>query len=794
MLISLNLLKELIIGFDKIALNQIINQLVLYGIEIKNVYKLCDATNLIVGQIIECTKIPDTHLNVCQINLGDEIGVKQIVCGAPNVRKDLKVIVALPGAKIIGKTIQSSVIRGTESYGMCCALSEICCCDKTFDDDKIYELSNQFKVGEKNIIQLLGFDDIILDIKLLANRPDLLSIYNLALELSVLFNCKFKPLVIDKSFVETKSNFKILNHNVHCSNFIIRIFNSINVQESPDELKKYLIAMGIKPINNIVDIGNYVMLLTGQPVNVYDLDKLPKSELIVQEGNGKFLALNQKEYELNSKDIVVNSGEKTVCLAGIIGSEMTKCDQKTKNVVIEIANFDSASIRHSSVALNLNTESSIRFVHGVNNQLKEVIELITFFVDKYCGFESVSNVISIGNIDNQPKKIKINVHEVNNILGTQFDLKSVVGILEKTYFQIDNINHISSSFDVHVPQHRSDIENVNDVAEEIIKFSNFSVIKSEFPSIQLLPGYLNQKQQKTIDIKKYLRNYLYEVLTYVLVNQKNIHLFTYLNNDEPYKLINPMSEDHLYLRKGLIPSLLNVVSYNIARQNKDFGVFEISNINTKNTQDQFLAIALTGCQKIQGYLNKIPYSFFSLKGFFKGIVDILGIDIHHFIFEEIVDNNELYPGKSAFIYFNKKKVGYLGELHPDVYRTFGIKNNTVLVMEINLNVLLDISNCNFKFIPFSRFPSVKRDLSLIVDSEVKIDTIINLVKQSGGCLVHDVNVFDLYKNENYQGKKSVSISIILLNPNATLKDEEIKLVMQKIQQSLEVKGISIRNE
>jgi len=248
------------------------------------------------------TKIPDTHLKMCQINLGDEIGVKQSVYGAPNIKKNLKIIVTLPGAKIIGKTIQSSVILGVESYGMYCALPEICCCDKSFDDDKIYELSG---------------------------------------------------------------------HNLHFSNFSFRIFNGINVQKSQDELKKYLIVIGIKPINNIVDIGNYVMLLTGQSVNIYDSNKLPKQELIAIEGYGKFLELNQKEYELSQIDIVITSNEKIVCLAGIISKEISKYGQNTKNVMTEIAIFDRFSIHHSSVALNLNTESSINFVHGVNNQSKE---------------------------------------------------------------------------------------------------------------------------------------------------------------------------------------------------------------------------------------------------------------------------------------------------------------------------------------------------------------------------------------------------------------------------------------
>ena len=318
---------------------------------------------------------------------------------------------------------------------------------------------------------------------------------------------------------------------------------------------------------------------------------------------------------------------------------------------------------------------------------------------------------------------------------------------------------------------------------------------SVFPLIRLKPGFLNEMQQKKMEIKKYLRNYLYEVSTYVLVDKKNINYFNYLNNDEPYKLVNPMSDEHLYVRKNLSSSLLNVISYNIARQNKDFGIFEISNINDKSCKKkQFLAIVLTGDYKIQGDLIKYSYSFFSLKGFFNGIINILNLNINKFTFKEFdIKNNEFHPSKSAFIYFDDKIIGYLGELHPNIYRCFNIKNNKVLIMEIDLDFLFKIKSNEFKFSSFSNFPTVKRDLSLIVNNDLKIEEIINLVKKNGGPLVKDVSVFDLYKNENFLNKKSISISIFLIKNNDTLKDEEIKLVMEKIKLALLEKKIIIRS-
>ena len=794
MLISINWLKEFVTGLEKISLDEIIKKLTFNGIEIKNAYKLSDATNLIVGKIIKCDNAPGTHLNICQIDLGSEIGVKQIVCGASNVRSNLKIIVALPGAKVVNKIIKSSIIHNFESYGMCCSLSEICF-TKIDDENKIYELDDKYQVGERNIIELLGFNDVILDVKLLANRADLLSVYNLAIEFSSLFNCQLKPLIINEYYGDKNVDFKILNKSSKCSFFCVRIFKKIVVDESPDNLKKYLISMGVKPINNIVDICNYVMLLTGQPLHVYDYDKLPKKELIVEENHESvFLALNQKKYQVKKEDIVITSGEDIMCLAGIIGSFNSVCDQKTKNVIIEAAIFDSAKIRHSATRLDLKNESSNRFIHGVGKQQKQAIELATFLIKKYCNFDLTSKIITINDNEKQVvKKINLNIVEINNILGTKFELKKIIDILKKNYFIIQNIDDFNVN--VLVPSYRADIENINDLAEEIIRFSDFSQINDEFPLIELKPGFLDEMQQKRMEIKKYLRNYLYEVSTYVLIDKKNINYFNYLNDNEPYKLINPMSDDHLYVRKSLSSSLLNVISYNIARQNKDFGIFEISNINDKSGQKkQFLAIALTGNCKIQGDLSKYPYSFFSLKGFFNGIINILNIDIDKFTFKEFdIDNNEFHPSKSAFIYFNNEIIGYLGELHPNIYHCFDIKNSKVLVMEINLSILFKIKSNEFRFSLFSNFPSVKRDLSLIVDNDLKIEEIISLVKKSGGSLVKDVSVFDLYKNENFLNKKLVSISIILLKNNATLKDEEIKLVMEKIKLALSKKEITIRS-
>lgn len=795
MLVSYNWLKSLV-DLDGIAIEEIAKRLTFAGVEVEEIYKLSTATNLIVGKVIKCEAVPDTHLHLCEVDLGPKHQKTQIICGAPNVRANLKVIVALPGAKLPGGEIKVTTIRGFTSNGMLCSLLELGVDSKyvsPIDLTGIHELSDEFTIGDSNVLDRLGLDDTILNLKLLANRPDLLSIYNVAREVATLFNKKIKPLPKTK-FNEVTETFNVNSLSKKCPQFSARIIRNIKVGESPLELKKYLIAMGVRPINNIVDIGNYIMLLTGQPLHMYDYDKLPKKELIVKSDyHGDFIALDEKKYALNDGDIVVTSNNEVMCLGGVMGGLSSANSQTTTNIVIEAANFDYASIRRTSTRLNLISESSMRFTHGINpSQYNGVLDLATLFIKKYCGCSSISKIITFDTINHQEKIIHASFKTINNILATSYSPSVIKNTLTKDYFKIKNVR--GNTFDAVVPAHRIDVDGVNDLAEEVVRILGFNDVKNELPQLQTSIGIYSDKQRKTLNIRKHLRSLsLYEVLTYVLVNAKRSQEFHLLNTDTPYKIINPMTDDHAYVRTNLIPSLLDVASYNLAHQNKDFGIFEVSDVNHGEHKDVYLGVVLTGNHKLQGELKKEEYSFYYLKGILESIMEQLGIEKNRYQLQELdLNNRELHPTRSANVIINRNRVAYLGELHPNNYATYNIKNNRVYVMEINLSALLDLPTGSVRFKAISRFPSVTRDLALLVAKNQKVIDIYNIIKRNGGNLVKRVAVFDIYKDSTLLDKKSVAVSISIANDNATLKDNEINETIERIKTALLKEGISIR--
>ena len=794
MLVSYKWLNELVDLHD-LTPEVLAKRMTLAGVEVEAINKLSKANHLVVGYVKECELVIDTHLHLCKVDLGSKHGVKQIVCGAPNVRKDLKVIVALPGAELPGGTIKAATIHGIESNGMICSLLELGVDAKYVDEidlTGIHELSDEYKVGDENILEHLGLDDTVLTLKLLANRPDLYSLYNVAKEVGTLFNRKVKDLNFEKIKGEP-FDFKVGSETKKCTQFSARVIKGIKVKESPVELKKHLIAMGVRPINNIVDIGNLVMLLTGQPVHMYDLDKLPKPELIVKDKiDGEFKALDKNNYPIRKGDLVVTSNNKAMCLAGIMGGVESSDSESTKNIVIEVANFNHAAIRRTSIYLNLISESSIRYTHGINpTQYIDVMNLATSLVKKYCGATTISEIVTYDNNKHKEKKIAVTAKKINAVLGTNYDLNKIKSTLKLAHFVI--IDEKKSGFKVVVPDHRIDIDGLNDLAEEVIRILGYQDVKSELPALATIPGVLTDKQRKEKEIKKYLNTSLYQVLTYVLVNAKRVDKFTYLNKDKPYKLINPMTADHEYVRPSLIPSLLDVISYNLAHQNKDFGIYEISDINVNNKKETYLGIALTGQEKLQGELMKVPYSFYSLKGYLEVIMSTLGINKSRYLLKEWdLGGDEMHPGRSASLYLGKELIGYLGELHPNAYPTYDIKNHKVYVMEIKLSSLLNLVAGNEKFKAISRFPSVTRDLALVVKDEVKAEQIINIIKKNGGALVKDVQVFDVYKDESMKDTKSVAVTITLSKEDATLKDQETNETIEKIKAALLKENFSIR--
>ena len=782
MLVSINEIKKYV-NLDGLTAEEIANGLTFAGIEVEEVTSLASGTNLVIGHILECEPHPDSdHLHVLKVDLGDE--VKQIVCGAPNARKGLKVIVSKIGAKLPGGEIKPSTIRGVPSEGMCCSLLELGVDPKYLSEKQtkgIEELPEDAPVGESNVLGYLGLDDEILNIKVLANRPDLLSLYNVAKEIGAIFSRK-----VEIPEYSVKDNFKtnlvVGSKTDRCTQFSGREIDNIVIKESPKFMQEALRSMGVRSINNIVDIGNYVMLLTGQPLHMYDKDKLPKNELIAKDDlKVDFVALDEKTYGVIPNDIVITSDNKAMCLGGVMGSLECAVDANTKNIYIEAASFDGVSIRHTSSRLGLVSESSSRFVKGTNHfQAEEVINFASYLIKEYCDGEKFSNIVTYQSEEKPNQKLNCSVKRINNRLGTEFTKEQMHDVLVRLRFGVKEIN--SDEFEVSVPTFRLDITCEADISEEVIRLLGFSNVKSTLPTLDVRVGGLTLRQARLRKIRESLLNKgLDECLTYSLLSKENSTKFNLLHDEEHYVLLNPLTDEREVFRTHILYSLLEAASYNVNRQNKDLALFETSNMISLSSRSEHLAVVLVGNELSRDLMRKEPYDFYHMKGIVENIFELLGIEPSRYRFDRYSSTKEeLHPGKSATIVFQNKVIGVFGELHPNAKKEFGFAKSSAVALEMNLEQLLEAKVSIAKMIQISKFPTVNRDLALLVNKDIASSDIVKLIKKNGNGLVKDAKIFDVYEGENlFNGTKSVAISITL-GKEGTLTEKEITDTLDKI--------------
>ena len=777
------------VDISDISPEELASKLTFAGIEVEEVQHLASGTNLVIGQIIECENHPDSnHLHILKVDCGSKIGIKQIVCGAPNARKGLKVIVAQEGAVLPQITITRGSIRGVESCGMCCALFELGVDKKYLTDAQINgieELPEDAEVGNENVLEYLGLDDVVLDLKLLANRSDCNSLLNVAKEVGALYS---RPVRLPKpTLVETTPvDFTVSSETDKCPLFYAKVMKNVKIGPSPKWLQDSLVAMGVRSINSIVDIGNYIMLLTGQPLHMYDLDKLTSASLVARDDyEGDFVALDEQTYKVLKGDLVICNDGKPMCLGGVMGSLACAVDENTKNIVIEAAYFNAASIRKTSIRLNLISESSSRFVKGINpHQHEYVLNLAAQCVRELCDCHDESAIIKYDVMNHDLLKIPFTCEKINNRLGTTFTDEQILDVLKQVGIEI---NKCESGLEAIIPAHRIDMTCVADLSEEVIRILGFDNITSQLPTLKTIVGGLNEKQLKKRQVRDYLcANGLFESLTYTLVRKEETHEFEYVNNDETYDLLHPMTDEHETVRKNVLPSLLKSVQYNISRQARDLALFEVSEINTKNRQETHLAIVLCGDDLYQHKMKKIPYSFYSIKGLFEGIMNLLGISSTRYKLERLVsDKKEFHPGRSCVVTQGKKVLGVFGEVHPNILKKYDLGKTSCQVLELNLTSFIEMKTSISKMVPPSKYPFVERDLALVVKKEVSAADIIKTIKIAGKDLVANVEIFDEYVGEHVEeGYKSLAIKITYQNKDKTLEEKELTNAESLIKEEL----------
>lgn len=788
MKLSTNFVKDYVdINVD---LKQLAEDMTNVGNEYDSCENLINATNLVVGEVLECEMHPDSdHLHVCKVDVGKE--VLQIVCGAPNVRKGLKVIVALVGAVLPGDfKIKKGNIRGVESNGMICSIAELGLESKFLkpeDKEGIHELSMEAQVGE-DPIKLMEMDDGVIDFELTANRGDLLSILGMAHEIAAIYDKKVKD--IDVTYTENEEdinhNFKVVRNTENCSIFLAKKVENVVIKESPTFIKNRLIASGIRPINNVVDISNYVMLETGQPLHYYDADTLPSDMLEVRmaEEGEKLTTLDNIERTLSKEDMVISDGKKAIGLAGVMGGLDTEITENTKNIIIESAIFDSVKIRKTSKNI-LRSEASTRFEKGLDpNRTYLAIERSCHLLEKYADATIVGGLVKEDTTSLTDTKIDITYENINQVLGTIVPKEAVLDVFRRlgfTYEVQDETIHVS------VPKRRIDLSIKEDLIEEVGRIYGVNNIEGRLPELPIKEGsYDKQTRQirnKMIDLG------LNETLSYILVNEKEAKDFC-KDDTEIIPLLDPMTEERNTLRHSILPSLFKIYEYNKARNNKDVSIFEIGKTFYKKQEEygeeKKIACLMSGNFYL-GINSEKQVDFYIIKGITEELLDYLGYQNRYsFVINDTIPDT-FHPGQAAAISVNNDIVGFIGRVHPSKTK------EAVYVMEINLEKLLSKKVGKMKYKEISKYPSVKKDLSFVVDKNVTAGEIATNIKKAAGSLLIGSEVFDIYTGAGIEeNKKSIAYSLEFGTNDRTLTDEEINQILEKIITHLEKQGATLR--
>ncbi len=747
------------------------------GNEYDTAEKLINATKLIIGEVLECEMHPDSdHLHVCKVNIGKE--VLNIVCGAPNVRKGLKVIVAQVGAELPGGiTIKKGNIRGQESNGMMCSIAELGLESKFLkEEDKagIHELPADAPVGE-DPIKFMEMDDEIADFELTANRGDLLSVLGMAYELGAIYDKPVKEIDLkhNETNEDVNDSFKVEVDTENCNLFLAKKALNVTIKESPAFIKNRLIASGIRPINNVVDISNYVMLEVGQPLHFYDADRLgPKILVRMAKDNEKLTTLDNIERTLSEEDIVITNGTEAIGLAGVMGGLSTEVENDTKNIIIESAVFDGVKIRCTSKKI-VRSEASNRFEKGLDpNRTYMAVERACTLLEKYADAKIAKGTVVYDKADKQEKKIDIKFEDINNLLGTNVPDEETLNVFRKLGFKYSVNGRVIT---VTVPTRRMDISIKEDLIEEVGRIYGVDNIEGKLP---VLPTRTGKYDKVAREIRnKMIGLGLNEVMSYILINDKEAKKFT-TDKFEPIKLLDPLTEDRNTLRYSMIPSLLKIYEYNLDRNNKDISIFEIGKgfgkVNDEYIEEEKLCVLMSG-KYYEGIGNTKNVDFYMIKGVAVELLDYLGYNGRYSFVKTSELPKEFHPYQTALISVNNDIVGILGKVHPKEAK------EDVYIMEINLSKLLSKRVGKMKYKEISKFPSIKKDVAFIVDRNLDSSTIEKQIKKSAGSLLTNIEVFDLYMGEHVPAdKKSIAYSLTFSDSKKTLTDDEVTGIFNKI--------------
>ncbi len=770
MKVSKNWLQE----FLKIEINMkdLAKQFSLKSQEVSSVEKLTDATKIVVGKIISKEKHPNADkLNVCQVDVGETL---QIVCGAKNVEVGQKVIVALVGAVLPGNfKIKKAKLRSVESNGMICSLVELGIDKKCCYSEGIEVLPDYFEIG-KNPLELLGLIDEVMELDLTPNRPDLMSMIGVAYETKAILNIEAIYLPEPKfKEIKEKIDLEIKIDTINCSNYYAKMIKNVKIGESPNWLKAKLIASGVRPINNVVDISNYVMLELGQPLHTFDYDKIGSKEIVIRQATEgeEITTLDGIKRNLLISDVVITNGEKPIAIAGVMGGLTTAVDDSTKTILLESAMFDQVSVRITSKRLELRSDASVRFEKGIDVQITNfALNRATQLLQELAGGEVVKGTEFIENNNFSGEEIKIDLNYINEYIGCKLTVEEIENIFDLLSFDYQTTDNL---FKVFVPTRRRGVSVRQDLIEEIVRIYGYDKVPITLPKTQI---------REEISLNTYKKNFigklmtglgLDEVITYSLVNEKNIYDFTL--QKENYVIVSkPMSLDKAVMRHTPLNGIIKSIKYNLARKNNDLRFFEIGH---KYTEGEPLILSGTLTGVIDKTLWKKTYEeidFYYVKGL---IETVLKKDKKKFSFVKPEKTNEnFHPGQTAYIYQEEQLVGFIAKLHPKYQFENSLKDT--FIFELFLDKLFeDIEQIKFK--KLQKYPVVERDLAIVIDRDIEASCVADLIEKTGKPLLLKLEIFDIYQGENIpENKKSIAFKLIFGDKEKTLDSE---IVSQKIE-------------
>lgn len=794
---SLKWIKDLVPGLD-VTPKEYMDAMTLSGSKVEFYEKMDEnLEKIVVGQIESIEKHPDADkLVVCQVNIGSE--KLQIVTGAKNVKEGDKIPVVLDGGCVLDGTkpvkIKTGKLRGVESQGMFCSIEELGSTTDMYPEapeDGVYVFEDDVEVGA-DAIKLLGRDDVVVEYEITSNRVDCFGVIGLAREAAATFNKKLNaPIITETGNNEDVNDFiKVRIDNTElCKRYTARVVKNIKIEPSPKWMQRRLMAQGIRPINNIVDITNYVMEEYGQPMHAYDLDTIEDNTIVVRNASKgeKFTTLDGQERELDESVLMICDGKKPVGIAGIMGGENSMITDDVKTMLFESACFDGTNIRLSSKKVGLRTDASGKFEKGLDpNNAINAINRACQLIEELGAGEVIGGVVDVYPVKKEEITIPFEPEKYNNMLGTDISADEMIDYFTRLELKVEGDKVV-------IPTFRQDLLSYADLAEEVARFYGYDKIPTTLPSGEATAGKLSYK----LSIENIIKNTVEfcgfsQAMCYSFESPKVFDKLLIDKDDECRKTVvisNPLGEDYSIMRTLPLDGMLTSLSTNYNHRNKDVRLYELGNVYLPKQvpveelpeEKMMLTLGMYG----EG-------DFFTLKGVVEELLVDLGMN-KKAVYDPENKKNFLHPGRQAGIVYNGKELGYLGEVHPMVANNYSIKDR-VYIAVIDTTILRDEASFDKKFEPVAKFPAATRDISMVVPKDVLAGQIEEIFENKGGAYLESFELFDVYEgNQILKGHKSMAYSLVFRAPDKNLSDEDVNSAMNRILKALKGMDIELRS-